>query len=392
MSRLLYLLIATACFSAPLHAQYVGFNQKEIKELQRLVREGRRDSLAGARKGRGDKGGMRDQRGDSAAAELAKAYESIKETATLALAEEPNPIDTIRTEGLLAGNPKKTATQLALRDMNKLYALALVYKVNGDKRYLEHAAEFLLAWARINHGRGDPIDDTNLDRAIEAYDMLKEQLPKAASDTIKDWLRETARAELGGRYYHPDRPSFYNNWHSHRLKIVGEIAYAMGDTALQGYTIRELKTQLEKNLNPDGSSIDFVSRDALHYHVYDLEPLLKLAIILSRATGVDFYNYSSLTGSSIKRSVDWLLPYVNGQKTHGEFVNSTVDFDRKRAQNNESAYKAGTLFEPKNGIATLVLAMYFDKGSIRQVRELMIETQTTQAQAWQTATVALMRP
>jgi hypothetical protein len=86
------------------------------------------------------------------------------------------------------------------------------------------------------------------------------------------------------------------------------------------------------------------------------------------------------------------LPYVNGQKTHAEFVNSTVDFDRKRAQNNESAYKAGTLFEPKNGIATLVLAMYFDEGSVRQVRELMMATQTAEAQAWQAATVTLMRP
>ena len=71
MSRLLYLLIATACFSAPLHAQYVGFNQKEIKELQRLVREGHRDSMAGVRKGRVDKGGMRDMQGDSAATEVA---------------------------------------------------------------------------------------------------------------------------------------------------------------------------------------------------------------------------------------------------------------------------------------------------------------------------------
>ena len=364
MRRLLYLLIAATCFSAPLHAQYVGFNQKEIADLRHI-----------GTKPHGD--------GD--------LYDSVKKVADLALREEPNPIDTIRTEGLLAGNPKKTATQLALRDMNKLYALALVYRVSSDKKYLEHAAGFLLAWARINHGRGDPIDDTNLDRAIEAYDMLKAQLPKTASDTIQAWLRETAMAELSGRYYHPDRPGFYNNWHSHRLKIVGEIAYAIGDTALQGYTIRELKTQLEKNLNPDGSSIDFVSRDALHYHVYDLEPLLKLAIVLSRATRIDFYNYPSPTGSSIKRSVDWLLPYVNGQKTHAEFVNSTVDFDRKRAQNNESAYKAGTLFEPKNGIPTLVLAMYFNEGSFRQVRQLMIETQTVQTQAWQAATVTLMR-
>lgn len=101
--------------------------------------------------------------------------------------------------------------------------------------------------------------------------------------------------------------------------------------------------------------------------------------MLSRANGVDFYNYSSPTGSSIKRSVDWLLPYVNGQKTHAEFVNSTVDFDRKRAQNNESAYKAGTLFEPKNGIATLVLASYFDEGLLGQTH------------AWQATTVTLMR-
>ncbi|HTI88979.1 MAG TPA: alginate lyase family protein [Puia sp.] len=364
MSRLLYLSIITACFSAPLHAQYVSFDQKEIVAIKKMKAKTHSDD---------------------------NLYDSIEKVASGTLTETPHPIDTIRTEGLLAGDPKKTATQQALQDMNKLYALALVYRVSGDKRYLEHATKFLLAWARINHGRGDPIDDTNLDRAIEAYDLLKTELPKAAGDSIRDWLIETAKAELRGRYYRPGRPGFYNNWHSHRLKIVGEIAYAIGDTALQGYTIRELKTQLEKNLNPDGSSIDFALRDALHYHVYDLEPLLKLAIILSRATGVNYYNYTSRTGSSIKRSVDWLLPYVTGQKTHGEFVNSTVDFDRKRAQNNESAYKAGTLFEPKNGIATLVLAMYFDKGSTRQVRELMIATKTARAQAWQAATVTLMR-
>lgn len=352
MSRLLCLLIVLSVVAAPLRAQYVGLNQKEIKKLKH-------------------------HRGD----DVAKAYESMEKTAGQALEEEPHPIDTIRTEGLLMGDPKKTATQLALRDMNKMYALALVYRVKGDKRYLARAAEFLLAWARTNHSKGDPIDDTNLDRCIEAYDMVKDRLTPAQDDTIRNWLRSTAQAELGGRYYHPDRPSFYNNWHSHRLKIVGEIAYAIGDTVLQGYTVRELKTQLEKNLNPDGSSIDFALRDALHYHVYDLEPLLKLAIVLNRATGINYYTYLSATNSSLKKSVDWLLPYVNGQKTHPEFVNSTVDFDRKRAQNNEAAYKAGTLFEPKNGIATLLLAGYFDASLLSLVRELSSKDETSYS--WQ---------
>ncbi|MBS1660141.1 MAG: alginate lyase family protein [Bacteroidetes bacterium] len=321
--------------AAPVRAQYVGLNAKEIKLLKRLINK---DTSVG------------------------KAYGSMVRTAEQALGEAPHPIDTIRTEGLLQGDPKKTATQASLRDMNKIYALALVYRVQGDRRYLAKAKEFLLAWAGTNHPKGDPIDDTNLDRVIEGYDMIKGELGSGENTLIQDWLRVTAQTELHSRYYHPDRPSFYNNWHSHRLKVVGEIAFAIGDTALQNYTITALKEQLAKNLNPDGSSIDFTSRDALHYHVYDLEPLLKLIYVLKRATGVDYYAFQASNGASIRQSVDWLLPYLNGQKTHAEFVNSTVDFDRKRAQNNEAAYKAGTLFETKNGIGTLVLAVYFDEG------------------------------
>ena len=360
MSRLFCLLIVCFCAASPLVAQYVGFNQKEIKELKR-------------------------HRGD---AELSDGYDSVARTADRALGEPPHPIDTIRTEGLLAGDPKKTATQLALGDMNKMYALALAYRVKGSRKYLKKAGEYLMAWAKTNHSRGDPIDDTNLDRAIEAYDMVKEKLEQTETETIRSWLQATAQAELGGRYYHPDRPSFYNNWHSHRLKIVGEIAYVTGDTVLQGYVVRELKTQLAKNLNPDGSSVDFTLRDALHYHVYDLEPLLKLIIVLQRATGSGYYTFSSSTGSSIKKSVDWLIPYLNGQKTHAEFVNSTVDFDRRRAQNNEAAYKAGTLFAPKNGIATLVLAGYFDASLLPLSRELGYKED--HALSWQSVVVGLM--
>jgi hypothetical protein len=336
MTRLLLILLAFTTTGA--NAQYVGFNNKEIRQIKEHKNE--------------------------------PAYQALATTASQALDETPNPIDTIRTEGLLAGNPKKTATQAALKDMNKIYALALAYRVQGDRKFLKKATRFLLAWANSNHPNGDPIDDTNLDRCIEAYDMVKDQLSKDDYQTITAWLQLTAQTELRGRHYRPERPSFYNNWHSHRLKIVGEIAFAIGDTALQGYTIRELKIQLEKNLNPDGSSVDFALRDALHYHVYDLEPLLKLIIVLQRATGTNYYAYTTPAGASVKRSVDWLLPWLNGQKTHPEFVNSTVDFDRKRAQNNEAAYKAGTLFEAKNGIQTLYLAAWFDPSLLPLAQEL----------------------
>ncbi len=325
-------------------AQYTGFNPRELTRLKAWVKSDR---------------------------EVKGFYDSLLQAADAALQDEPNPIDTIRTEGLLKGDPRKIATWTSLADLQKMYALALAYRLKGDSYYLDKAEVYLYAWATTNSSRGDPIDDTNLDPAIEAYDMLKKKLTPGEDSIISRWLRRTAAAELNAPYNRHGRATSYNNWHSHRLKIVGEIAFTIGDTALQGYTVRELKVQIARNLNPDGSSADFVTRDALHYHLYDLEPLLRLAIVLRRATGVDYYSYTDTSGASIKKSVDWLLPWLDGRKTHAEFVNSTVEFDRKRAQNGETSYKAGTLFEPKNGVATLLLAVYFDEGMLGLARRLL---------------------
>lgn len=303
-----------------------------------------------------------------------RQYEALASTADAALKEDPNPIDTIRSEGLLQGNPLKTATQAALRDMRKMYSLALVYRVTRDKKYLRSAARYIMAWAATTVSRGDPIDDTNLDPAIGAFDMVKDDLPAEQAAAISDWLRRTAEEELHAPYNRPGRATSLSNWHSHRLKIVGEIAFAIGDTVLQGYAMSGLKEQIARNLNSDGSSADFLTRDALHYHVYDLEPLLTLAIVLQKATGVDCYSWKSPTGSSIRQSVEWLLPYLDGRQTHAEFVNSTVEFDRQRARNGEKFYQAGSLFDPKNGVATLILASRFDVALMQPARRLLVTT------------------
>jgi hypothetical protein len=343
-------------------AQFVGIDLREVARLKELMR-----SDAGVK----------------------RQYDSLQQIADEALQEEPNPIDTIRTEGLLQGDPRKMATWAALGDMRKMYALALAYRVTGRRMYLNKATVYLFDWASTNIPRGDPIDDTNLDPAIEAYDMIKHHLVYGENKRIGNWLKRTAQAELDAPYNQPGRGTATNNWHSHRLKIVGEIAYAIGDVELEKYCIDGLKAQIDRNLHADGSSDDFIARDALHYHVYDLEPLLKLSIVLERATGVDYYTYEAPSGSSIKKSVDWLLPYLDGRKTHAEFVNSTVEFDRRRAQNGEAGYKAGTLFDPRNGVATLLLAARFDNALMAPARVLLGSTEAYPA--WQSVINALRR-
>jgi Alginate lyase len=354
MDRVFFIVLIGLLLSGNAVAQYVGIDHRGITRLKQLMR-----SDAGVK----------------------RLYDSLQQIADGALQEDPNPIDTIRTEGLLQGDPRKTATWAAFGDFRKMYALALAYRVTGRRSYLDKTIVYLFDWASMNIPRGDPIDDTNLDPAIEAYDMVKHELVWGENKRIRGWLKRTAQAELDAPYNQQGRGSATNNWHSHRLKILGEIAYAIGDKALQRYTVTALTKQIGRNLHPDGSSDDFETRDALHYHVYDLEPLLKLSIVLKRATGVDYYSYEAPSGSSIKKSVDWVLPYLDGRKTHAEFVHSTVEFDRQRAQNGEASYKAGAMFEPKNGVATLLLAAWFDPGMMGLVRRLL--GSTAQYPAWQ---------
>jgi hypothetical protein len=334
-----YLFALFSLFTVVVKAQYVGLNDKEIKNLKALI---------------------------NSDAEVKKYYNDYLKLADQAVNESPNPIDTIRTEGLLQGNPKKTATTAALKDMRKMYALAIAYRVEGEKSYLQNLRSYLLAWAKVNKSKGDPIDDTNMDDAIEAYDMVKTNLKGDDKAAITAWLNQVAEAEMST--FKPGKQTSYNNWHSHRLKEIGEIGFAIDNADLQKFAIDGLKKQVEVNLYADGSGVDFKLRDALHYHAYDLEPLIKLAIVLKRATGVDYYSMVSPAGSSIKKSTEWFAPYVSGEKTHGEFVNSTVSFDKKRAQNGEKDYVAGTLFNPKNGIKALSLAAYFDQQYVAVIK------------------------
>jgi len=325
---LLFSLFITTTF-----AQLVGLNSTEIKVLKRKIN-------------------------DDADAKV--LYQTFEKSAKDFLAQTPNPVDTIRTEGLLRGNPKKERTSIALRDMNKMYTLALQFKISGNKKYLTKANEFLLAWAKVNQPNGDPIDDTNLDKAIEAYDLIKDDISPKDKILVAAWLKATALSEVNSKRMNRNQGTGINNWNAHRLKIVGEIGYALNDQEFISWTIDRLKKHIQINLNEDGTSLDFKERDAMHYHIYDLEPMLRLALLIKRADGVNFYTYQSPKGSSIKKSVDWLIPYIKGEKQHEEYVNTTVKFDRDRAKNNESGFAPGTMFKPTLALPVLKLSVYFD--------------------------------
>ncbi len=325
----LLLLISTIAIHS--NAQYVGLTHTEIIKLKSLLKT---DKLA-------DKG-----------------YSYFKNEAKKALSDNPNPRDTIVSEGHLKGNPDKTASIESMKDYPKIYSLALAYIVDGNAKYLSKAIDYLVSWATVNHPTGNPINDTKLDFLLMGYDMIRAELADADKQRIDNWLITIAEKELlKGK---KGKATVFNNWHSHRLKVVGQIGFILNDNKYIDYAVSGIVTQVETNLNPDGSTFDFLERDALHYHLYDLEPLTTLAIIIKRAKGTNEFSYISPKGSSIKKSVDWVLPYVTGEKTHEEYVNSKVAFDKARADNKEPGFAIGHLFQPEKALFLLSLATYFD--------------------------------
>lgn len=283
--------------------------------------------------------------------------EAQRRIADEALSQAPQPIEIIVTGGRLQGDVDKARSATSLKDMDKIEALAVAFKVYGNPAYATAAGTYLAAWAGLNRPSGQAIDETGLEPGIFGYRIVRMELPAILRSRIDQWMRNIARAEIGSRDI--SKGTAKNNWHSHRLKTVGLIGFAVGDSQLIAYARDGFKAQIQDNLLPDGSSIDFLERDALSYHVYDLRPLTALAMACSE-TGEDLYHWQAANGASVARSVQWLLPFVRGEKVHAEFVGSHVPFDIKRSRNHEKGHEIGALWEPKNALPLLDMAVAYD--------------------------------
>jgi hypothetical protein len=283
--------------------------------------------------------------------EAAEQFSRLQRKAEKTLTDIPDPIEKIVSEGHLDKDPLKIRTGKSLDDMEKITALGWAWAVTGDKRYAVKAREFILAWARTNHSDGDAINETKFESLIVAYDLLRDTFPADDRRKVDDWLHQKAEKLW------TDHRGLKNNWYSHRLKIVGLIGWTLRDRKLITDAVNGFHQHIGRNLKPDGASIDFYERDALHYHVYDVEPLLVLARVAER-NGENFFDYAGTNGATLQAGVVFLVPFAEGSKTHIEFVKSKVPFDHKRAANGQGEY-APHLWEPASAVNLFCDAAWF---------------------------------
>ena len=281
--------------------------------------------------------------------------EQLQKAVARTMSKAPDPLPVVHVEGTLPTLESYKRANESRRDWALMADLASLYAVNRERRYLDRYEFYLASWLDVYRISGNPIDETALGDWMLAYRMAG----GALSSSVRSRMRVFA-CDLSERYLRqppPNRKTSTNNWQSHRVKLAVMGALVCGDSGLIDQASTLFKQQVDNNLLASGESVDFFERDALHYVVYSVEPLLEAALFSSFYER-PLHQYVGPGGQSISRTLEWLLPYARGERTHEEFVRSTVRFDAERAAVGVQGFSG--LFDPGKARYSYWLASRLD--------------------------------
>nr|WP_232440262.1 alginate lyase family protein [Burkholderia ubonensis] len=285
------------------------------------------------------------------------------------LGEQPKALPHVHTEGTLPHEGLYDQSVAAMKDMDLMRDAALAWRVTNDPRYLQFVDRFLSAWVATYQPSFNPIDETRFDSLILAYDMTASALPVKTRNAASAFI-----AKLGAGYVaqidaqkRPLAGTWRNNWQSHRIKLIALSAFTLGDRRMMNAAQRLFVEHLADNIAADGTTYDFTERDALHYAVYDLQPLVTAALA-ARRFNRNWLREKGANGATLAAALDWLGPYARGEKTHEEFVHSPVAFDAKRREAGLPGYTGQ--WDPKNATELFHLAARLDGRYARVAQQL----------------------
>jgi hypothetical protein len=256
----------------------------------------------------------------------------LKKTKAL-LKKPPTPIKRLQSSGITnAKNKALKKTRIALRDSQNTALLALAYYVTGEAAYAKQAKNYLLAWAKTHQPNGHPINETRLEGFLWAYDLLYCEFNSTEHRNIKIWL---LNIQINKHNWQFGASSGKNNLRTHQLKILLMLDRLLEDEASLNQDKETLRQHIDNYLFADCISIDYQERDALHYHVYDLEPWLEIALL------------EPSYFPRIQPAYDFLLKQIKDGNIHNQFANSKQKIDSKREKGGFSYAKKGGSFDTK---------------------------------------------
>jgi hypothetical protein len=271
----------------------------------------------------------------------------------------PHPLPKLHAEGTLPHEGIYDQSVEAEKELDLMRNAALAWRATSDDRYLKMVDRFLLAWVTTYQPSFNPIDETRFEGLILAYDMTASALSVKTRNATMAFLNKFANGYINqvDAQPRPLKGTFANNWQSHRVKLIAMTAFTLDNRKMIAAAQRLFIEHIGDNVAPDGSTLDFTERDALHYVTYDLQPLVTAALA-ARRHNRNWLPERAANGATLASALNWLTPYATGVKTHEEFVHSSVPFDAKRREAGLPGYSGE--WDPKNAAELYHLAARLD--------------------------------
>ena len=282
-------------------------------------------------------------------------YDSIVSEAEIHLRQDSRSLRTLHYEGLLDTNPDRIDTQKSLDRLLGITDIIYASYGSSDDRYADKARQLILDWASTYEPTGNTINENKFCPLLWGYYLFKNHFSSDEQQKVEQWMKTIAQKQMD----RPHTPN--NNWQAKRMKMVGMVGCITDNQPMKDFSLAGLKEYINTAYYADSTSQDLMQRDALHYHVSGLEPLLDAFINLSKFDpAFDLYAYQSPAGASVEKSVAYVLPFATGERTRQEWVNSKVALDHQRAAAGIEKYQPGKLFDPAQALPLFAWARYYN--------------------------------
>lgn len=226
--------------------------------------------------------------------------------------------------------------------------LALAYFYTADVQYADRAIQWLRTWFLNTETRMNPhlrfsqqirgkdiergtgiLDGREFSTLIDAIGILRlsPSLSPEENKGIDQWFRE---------YYtwlteSPNGKSEYNAENNHGSWYdvhTSSVALFVGQKEKARSIVESAKAKrIAYQFSPEGKQAEELVRTlSWHYCQFNLSALFRLAT-LSRHTGTDLFGYSTEDGRSLRKGLDYLIPFALREKEWKEVQLKDFNYD-----------------------------------------------------------------